>query len=69
MFEGATQTFHFKEYTTYIGILMFLKLLDVCFKNPYQYVFTLIEYALAATSHGYILGTHMNEHRLLNNVM
>ena len=26
-------------------------------------------FALAATSHGYILGTHMNEHTLVNNVM
>lgn len=29
----------------------------------------LVEYALFAASHGYILATHMNEHMLLNNVM
>ena len=27
------------------------------------------EFALAKASHGYILGAHMNEHTLLNNVM
>ena len=34
-----------------------------------QCAFIQIGYALAMTSHGYILGVHMNECTMLNNIM